>query len=1139
MTSAVAAPPSPYKGLAAYEDTQLDALLFFGREGDAEVIAANLLASRFTVLYGPAGVGKSSVLRAAVTRRVRALAPDAAVLVHDVWAGDPLANLSAAVAAASPAPESPTSRVPLADGLAELAERSGDRVYLILDQFEEVFTYSIGSEVAAQLAEAVTRDEVRVNVLLALRDDALSELDVFTGLIPDVFGNYLPLERLDRAAARAAVIGPVVRYNELSRGQHVVVEPELVEAVLDQVETGRVVLDGAARGTSDSPGNSGIEAPFLQLVLQRIWEAEQARGSAVLRLSTLAELGGAQEIVHDHLDRAIGALAPAERDVAARVFNHLVTPSGTKIAHGVRDLAQYAEVPEEELRPVLTSLGGDRILRPLDGRFEIFHDVLAGAVLTWRTRHEADRALARQQAEAERRHRRLIGVVAVSLVAVAAMTAVTAYALVQRGEARAEAERVRARSLEAQASALVPVARVEVDPELGVLLAAEAARLAPADQTEDILRRALLGSTLRAVLRDRTATTASFAAGSVVVGSEDGTVRVYGLELAAPRTTLRVGGPVTGATASPNGRLVLTTVSNGPARLWNLDTGMLEESLGRRVTAASFSPDGSLVATAEQNGARVWRTTGGTAVADLPQPEPAVQVAFGPDGTHVATVGTGRIVRVFAARSGQLVATVDHGGDVTSALLTPDGRKLVTTGNDRVARIWSLRRRARLLRDLPGHAGRVTAGALSRDGKLLATASTDGSARVWEVGTGSLVATLDGHTNHVTGVSFSPDGQSVVTWSSDRTARVWRSTDGTVRARLSGHDDAVIGASFNASGAIALTTSADGRVRLWRPLDVRLRPLTSVQPPVSAAAFSADGRVAAVAHGERVVVFETSTGQALSVVSGDRYGAVVVSGDGSLVAGAHGRRVAIWRARTGDLVGTLDVPRRPLSLALAHDGQRLVVGTGDGIGIWTAAGERVSSLSTSRAPTSLAFAPAGDRVAAGNADGSVAAWRVRDGRRLFQRQTHRRGARVLSVAFDAGGGRVVTAGSDAQSYVLDASSGRVQQMLRGHFATISAAAFSADGRWAVTAGPGTAGLWDLVSRQRLVFLEGHEGRLLAASFDAAVRRVLTVGSDGTLGVYDCETCGGIAELRRLAARRLAATGRELTQAERRRYFGGD
>ena len=49
-------------GLAPFEDSELDALYFFGRERDTEIVVANLIASRLTVLYGPSGVGKSSLL---------------------------------------------------------------------------------------------------------------------------------------------------------------------------------------------------------------------------------------------------------------------------------------------------------------------------------------------------------------------------------------------------------------------------------------------------------------------------------------------------------------------------------------------------------------------------------------------------------------------------------------------------------------------------------------------------------------------------------------------------------------------------------------------------------------------------------------------------------------------------------------------------------------------------------------------------------------------------------------------------------------------------------------------------------------------------------------------------------------------
>ena len=89
-------PDSPYKGLASFEDSELDALLFFGREREAATVAANVLASRLTVLYGPSGVGKSSLLHAGVARRLRELS-GAPVVVHDSWAEDPASGLIASV----------------------------------------------------------------------------------------------------------------------------------------------------------------------------------------------------------------------------------------------------------------------------------------------------------------------------------------------------------------------------------------------------------------------------------------------------------------------------------------------------------------------------------------------------------------------------------------------------------------------------------------------------------------------------------------------------------------------------------------------------------------------------------------------------------------------------------------------------------------------------------------------------------------------------------------------------------------------------------------------------------------------------------------------------------------------------------
>jgi hypothetical protein len=457
VTGELPAPDSPYKGLQPFEDTSVDALLFFGRNRERELIAANLMAARFTVLYGASGVGKSSVLRAGVVHHLRELGRERAefaVALFAGWSEDPVPGISSAVEEALAdvlGVPVPAAEGPLGARVAAWSELFGGEIYLVLDQFDEYFLYhgqDGGGPLVEQLPSLVTEPGLRVNVLLGIREEALARLDVFKGRIPGLFGNYLRLERLDPDAARAAIVGPLERWAGLAGGEHVEIETGLVEAVLESVTT----PDLGGNGTRPPTAAPAIEPPYLQMVMERVWEAERAAGSQTLRQATLEELGGARTIVAEHLDRSLASLGPAERDTAATMFAHLVTPSGTKIAHDLGDLASYAGAEETDVRGVAATLVGERILRPVEapgdgGRVEIFHDVLAGAVSDWRRRHEAERELQAERRRARRRHQRLLALAIAALVAVFAMAAVTAYALVQQREAdeqRAEAREQRA-----------------------------------------------------------------------------------------------------------------------------------------------------------------------------------------------------------------------------------------------------------------------------------------------------------------------------------------------------------------------------------------------------------------------------------------------------------------------------------------------------------------------------------------------------------------------------------------------------------------------------------------------------------------------------------------------------------------------
>ena len=242
--------------------------------------------------------------------------------------------------------------------------------------------------------------------------------------------------------------------------------------MLEQVARRQGRASASGRGAVE--GGNGvvrIETPYLQLVMQRLWDEERASGLAEAprrRRSTGSAAPSRSSATH--VDGALTALTSAEKDVAAPMFDHLVTPSGTKIAHEAGDLAKYAGAEEaERLAGAGPKLGSERILRSVadDGengsRYEIFHDVLAEPVLAWKAGHEAQRELDRQRAEAERRHRRLLGLWPLAAVALLVMAGVTVFALTQRSEARSQARLARARELAAAA-----VSQLQVDPQLSL-----------------------------------------------------------------------------------------------------------------------------------------------------------------------------------------------------------------------------------------------------------------------------------------------------------------------------------------------------------------------------------------------------------------------------------------------------------------------------------------------------------------------------------------------------------------------------------------------------------------------------------------------------------------------------------------------
>ena len=238
-------------------------------------------------------------------------------------------------------------------------------------------------------------------------------------------------------------------------------------------------------------------------MLTRLWEEERRSGSHTLRAATLERLGGAERLVRSHLADALAELDDHSRDVTAAVFHQLGHTLGDEDrphragSRGVRGGPRVGARCRYSRRSPAA-----RILRPVDPapgettpRFEIFHDVLAPAILDWRAAHEQARVAREEAARRRTVRRRLAAGGSTMLLLVVVFAGLAIWALGQRSEAQKQAEVARSQALAASA-----VSQLDADPELGLLLAVEAAEGKPTREAEDALRRALTSSRLRAVV---------------------------------------------------------------------------------------------------------------------------------------------------------------------------------------------------------------------------------------------------------------------------------------------------------------------------------------------------------------------------------------------------------------------------------------------------------------------------------------------------------------------------------------------------------------------------------------------------------------------------------------------------------------
>ncbi|MBD2232902.1 eIF2A-related protein [Phormidium tenue] len=1071
-----------------------DLIIASGRRQDVSRLVTRLEQDEFvlTVVYGPSGVGKSSLIEAGLVPTLeqqrfggRQVVP-VRLRSYGNWVEEVLSAMPRPAALAESVGEKAADLETLLLDLLRQQTQVNRFIVLIFDQFEEFF---FACDQPAErlrfyrfLGDCLAMPFIKV--VLSLREDythyllecnRLTNLAIIDDNILDkkwiyYLGNFSP------ADARGVI-------DDLTQPTPYAPAPDLVE---------RVVADLAAEAGEVRP----IE---LQIVGSQL----QSEG-----IATLADYQGwphtqtsiKAALVQQYLNDVVRDCGPVTHQQLASLVLYLLTDergtrplkTQTELLNDLHTFTNHTELDAEAFGLVLQVLTQSGLVVQVpnapDDRYQLVHDYLAAflrssqqPLMAQLAQERQMRVAAEQQRieeqrkriEAERQKLRQTRLAAIGLGSLAAVsTGIGAFAWVQQQQGLTD--KINAQTL---ADSLAMETYLEAGfEEVAVtqamltgqaLQSGNATRLKPHTRFRAIssVREVIYGVKERERLIGHSGEIWSVAFSpdgqTIATASGDNTVKLWSIKGEELQTLNGHSSWVKSVAFSPDGQTIATASDDNTVKLWSVKGEELQTLNGHSgaIWHVAFSPDGQTIATASNDRtAKLWSLEGKELQTLNGHLDGLNSIVFSSDGKTIATASDDRTVKLWNRNGEEIKTLKGHDGSVSDVVFSPSGQTIATAGGDNTVKLWNLE--GKELKSFNGHSDSVYSVAFSSDGQTIATAGGDNTVKLWNL-EGKELKSFNGHNGSVYSVAFSPDGQTIASASNDRTAKLW-SRESQELQTLKGHSDAIWSVAFSPDGQTIATASRDNTVKLWNRNGEEIKTLNGHDGAVSDVVFSPSGQTIATASRDNTVKLWNRNGEEIKTLKGhsDVVNSIDFSPDGQTIATASDdNTVKLWSVKGEELQTLNGHDNWVLDIAFSPDNQMIATISWDNkVKLWNRSGKELKTLEDhSSLLYSVIFSPDSQIIATTGVDNNATLWSL-EGKEL---QTLKGHSNVIwSVAFSPDGQTVATASKD-NTVKLWNKAGEELQTLEGHSDDVSHVTFSPDGETLATASRDrTVKLWN-------------------------------------------------------------------------------
>ncbi|OMJ66767.1 hypothetical protein SteCoe_36283 [Stentor coeruleus] len=306
----------------------------------------------------------------------------------------------------------------------------------------------------------------------------------------------------------------------------------------------------------------------------------------------------------------------------------------------------------------------------------------------------------------------------------------------------------------------------------------------------------------------------------ILSSSNDGYIKIWNyMKRVEEREIFLSQNPVTGIVCIPSQNAFASVSHDGNITLWSFKTFdsicVIQGKSSKLYGIDLYDKESTLLTYGSEAFVKSWKINKRHPTLNLKSGTSTVKCIALSNDNRIVFYSLGKIINVYDIYEKLKLASFEaHSMQINSLELTKDSTELFSCSDDESIKIWSACE-YKLLDTLNIHSNCVNCIKISMDRQYIYSGSDDKSIKKTILSTKKEMLNLIGHSSLIYSISLNKNESLLASSSKDKTVKVWDLTTGECIGTYKGHTNDVYSVIFTDDSKYAISSSNDFTIKIW------------------------------------------------------------------------------------------------------------------------------------------------------------------------------------------------------------------------------------------------------------------------------------------------------------------------------------